>query len=297
MPVFVAEAGKLRALSSQLFRYEKDLQKLVEDNLMAALEMHFIASEYPTAGGRIDTLAVDVNGAPVIIEYKRDRNGSAINQALFYLQWLTAQKEEFFRMLMIMKLGKSVADSIRLDWKNPRVICIAESFSRFDMATAEMVKVRMELFRYRQYESRIFTLDPVTTADTYHPSQEFTPVGHDANQAACDVLKAQSNASVAIQGLFDDLRERILCIDDRIIEKTNRKGAIYAISKHFAEMQIKKNQLVIDLRPIDYADPKGKVERIGVGYKITMNRRIVLAEAGDLDYVFEIIRQSYQDVL
>jgi RecB family endonuclease NucS len=63
---------------------EKNLQKLVEDNLMEC--------STPLSGirVRVDTLAVDVNGAPVIIEYKRNKKDSAINQALSYLKWLKA---------------------------------------------------------------------------------------------------------------------------------------------------------------------------------------------------------------
>ncbi len=68
MPLFKEEKGKLKKLKSLSIAKEKHLQKLVEDNLFEALDMHFLASEYQTTfGGRIDTLAVDVNGAPVII--------------------------------------------------------------------------------------------------------------------------------------------------------------------------------------------------------------------------------------
>jgi hypothetical protein len=39
-------------------------------------------------GGRIDTLGLDDDDNPVIVEYKRDRSESVINQGLFYLAWL-----------------------------------------------------------------------------------------------------------------------------------------------------------------------------------------------------------------
>jgi RecB family endonuclease NucS len=48
---------------------------IVEENLREMLDMHLLATEYPTTtGGRIDTLAVDASGAPVIIEYKLSQN-------------------------------------------------------------------------------------------------------------------------------------------------------------------------------------------------------------------------------
>lgn len=293
MPVFISREGQLRTLSTLPCRYEKDLQKLIEENLMTVLEMHYLDSQYPTSNrGKIDTLAVDVNGAPVIIEYKRDRNNNVINQALSYLKWLKAQKPEFFRMLMLTKLDPEVFDRIRLDWNNPRIVCIAESFSRFDMDTAEVVPLRIELYRYCQYEESIFKFEPVMMGER---GEETIPVRGD--KSVFDVMKMQSHANALVQNLFDKLRERILSLDEHIIEKTGKKGVAYAISKHFCEIQIKTDMLVIDLRPVDYFDPREMVERIGVGYTITMNRRIRLKKQKDMDYVFSLIEQSYQNIL
>jgi hypothetical protein len=59
-------------------------------------------------------------------------------------------------MLMIKKLGEKVAKSIAIDWKNPRVICIAESYSKFDIDTAEIIPIKIELLKYRFYQDDIF---------------------------------------------------------------------------------------------------------------------------------------------
>ena len=69
MPIFREENGKLQKLKVIPLAKEKSLQVLIEQNLWEVLEMHLLASEYATTfGGRIDTLAVDFTGAPVIIE-------------------------------------------------------------------------------------------------------------------------------------------------------------------------------------------------------------------------------------
>jgi RecB family endonuclease NucS len=65
---------------------EKSVQLLFEKNLEALLGVRFLASEFKTThGGRIDTLGLDENGSPVILEYKRATNENVINQGLFYL--------------------------------------------------------------------------------------------------------------------------------------------------------------------------------------------------------------------
>jgi RecB family endonuclease NucS len=97
MPLFRIAEGRLRQISLTQAKKERDIQRLIEENLWEALEVHFIESEYrTTSGGRMDTLGVDGNGAPTIIEYKRDQNDNVINQGLSYLRWLTTQKVEVF---------------------------------------------------------------------------------------------------------------------------------------------------------------------------------------------------------
>lgn len=86
MPIFKVTAGKLKKLNISPRDKEKALQQLLEANLMEVLELRLLATEYVTTlGGRIDTLAVDTDGAPVIIEYKGNKNACVINQALSYL--------------------------------------------------------------------------------------------------------------------------------------------------------------------------------------------------------------------
>ena len=77
---------------------EKSLQLMFEANLDALLGVRFLASEHSTGpihGGRIDTLGLDEDNSPVIIEYKRSVNENVINQGLFYLDWLLDHRKEF----------------------------------------------------------------------------------------------------------------------------------------------------------------------------------------------------------
>lgn len=297
MPIFKDTSGALKKLNTLPLDKEKNLQKLVEDNLMEVLELHFLATEYVTTfGGRIDTLAVDANGAPVIIEYKRNKNDNVINQALSYLKWLKAQKSEFFQMLMINKLGQAVAESIKLDWNNPRVICIAESYSKFDVDTVEVVPLRIELFKYRYYEQDIFGLESLTVPEA---------VSH-ATPASIDVVTQKPSSSVAllrekgteaIRTLFDALQEQIINLDEGIEEKATSLYVAYRAAKNFAEVHIGKNQLKIFLRPIDYDDPRKLVDKIPDGYNWTMDRRVYLESVADIEYVVGLIEQSYKNVL
>ena len=284
-------------LKSHPARVEKDIQKLMEANLIEVLDMHFLASEYVTTeGGRIDTLAVDVTGAPVIIEYKRNKNDNVINQALSYLRWLKAQKVEFFEMLVMKNLTPELVKSLKIDWKNPRVICIAESYSKFDIDTVEVIPMRIELFKYRYYEEEIFSLEPLNVSEKTSATsgkEVISPV--EATDYTFEALLPK--ASEKIKDLFLNLRSRIFEIDENITEKATALYVGYRVAKNFAEIYIGKSQIKIQLRSLDYKDPKGMVEKIPEGYQWTLDRRVYLKEEEDLEYVLGLIVQSYQDVL
>lgn len=297
MPLFSKKEDVLTLVNARQAESEKSVQHLIEQNLKAVLDMHLLASEYRTQGGRIDTLAVDSQGAPTIIEYKRKRDDNVINQSLSYLKWLTGQRPEFFELLMQKQLPEEVMKNIRLDWQHPRVICIAESFSKFDIDTVEMVPLRIELLKYRLYEGGLLSLDPVHGEKPCNTRNTVSPGAGDPDLAVIEAMKEQSQATHLIRTLFDELREKILALDQYIVEKAGKRSIAYRLSKNFAEVLIRKDRLVISLRPIIYNDPKGMVKEIAEGYTVTMNRRITLTSPGDLDYVCGIIEQSYKNVL
>ena len=300
MPIFNVKEGKLKKLNILSLDKERNLQRLLEANLMEALELRFLETEYvTTSGGRIDTLAVDANGAPVIIEYKRNKNDNVINQSLSYLKWLKTQKQAFFEKMMEDKLGKEAADGIKLDWHNPRVICIAESYSKFDTDTVEVIPLRIELYRYRYYEGDIFSLEPVNISEKPTYAVADISVGieqsQDVSEPSIESLCAKATSS--IKSLFDEFRERVQAIDEAISVKPTQLYVAFRLAGNFAEVHIGKNQLKIHLRPIEYDDPKHKVEKIPAGYNWTMDRRIYLNSPEDLDYVIGIVEQSYKNVL
>jgi RecB family endonuclease NucS len=84
--VFRFNGDNVTELEKSSLAVEKALQTLIEKNLEVFFGVRFLVSEYSTGkkhGGRIDTLGIDENGCPIIIEYKRAINENVINQGLF----------------------------------------------------------------------------------------------------------------------------------------------------------------------------------------------------------------------
>jgi len=87
MALFKILGNKVVKLLTNEMSLERKLQKLFEENLKDILNIVFLSSEYSTSfGGRIDTLGIDKNGSPVIIEYKKRSDDNVINQGLSYLR-------------------------------------------------------------------------------------------------------------------------------------------------------------------------------------------------------------------
>ena len=301
MPIFQIEGRKLKKLNLIPVDKEKTLQKLVEENLNEVLDMVFLASEYTTTfGQRIDTLAVDANGAPVIIEYKRNQNDNVINQALSYLKWLKSQQPGFFEKLIQDNMGDDACKIAPVDWRNPRVICIAESFSKFDKDTAEVVPLRIELMQYRYYDNSVFSLEPVVTGQDLKPYVASIPKAFDKSEAvekSPSVDALLEKASSETRNLFAEFRERVLAIDDSIEEKATKLYVAYRRSKIFTDVLINKNGLKILLRPTRYEDPKNLVEQVPETFNWTLDRRVDLKDMSGMDDVLALVEQSYKDVL
>src|SRR5690242_20102377 len=95
LKLFRMSSAGVSELESTPLPLERSLQSLFERNLDGLLGIRFLASEYRTTNGRIDTLGMDENFCPVIIEYKRSSNENVINQGLFYLDWLMDHRRDF----------------------------------------------------------------------------------------------------------------------------------------------------------------------------------------------------------
>ncbi len=154
MALFKIKNSNVTKLSTIDLEKEKSIQTLFEQNLLTILNVNFLATEYSTGwGGRIDTLGIDKSGSPVIIEYKRNQNDNVINQGLSYLRWLLDHKADFEILCRNNKI------SIEIDWTSTSVICVAESYNKFDLDTVEILPIKIELLRYRIYEDNILMVE------------------------------------------------------------------------------------------------------------------------------------------
>lgn len=167
---------------------ERSLQTLIEQNLSTFLGVTFLASEFPTGpehGGRMDTLGLDENKCPVIIEYKRSTNMNVINQGLFYLDWLVTHRGDF-EMLVLKTLGVEAAQAV--EWSSPRLICNAGDFNKFDAHAIKQMNRNIDLIRYVKFGEDHVLLEQINAAvapvsGVFGPPSSKTPAGRSKHTA------------------------------------------------------------------------------------------------------------------
>ena len=163
LKLFRVSSSGVLPLSGGAVALEKSLQDIFEKNLEALLGVRFLASEFITEGGRMDSLGIDENGSPVIVEYKRSTNENVINQGLFYLNWLMGHRKDF-EWLVLNRFGMDEVKKI--DWSGPRLICIAGDFTRYDEHAVRQMNRNIDLIRYKKFEGDLLVLEQLTTTVT-----------------------------------------------------------------------------------------------------------------------------------
>ncbi|MFE4613230.1 transporter [Streptomyces niveus] len=163
LKLFHTTKSGVTEVAPRLAEVEADVQGLVEAHMETLLDVRFLASEYgtgPVHGGRVDSLGLDENGAPVIVEYKRGVDAGVINQGLFYLSWLVDHRVEF-EHLVRDRLGAMAASQVL--WSGPRLICVAGDFTRYDVHAVREHRRSIDLVRYRLFGSDLLGLETVAS--------------------------------------------------------------------------------------------------------------------------------------
>jgi len=300
MALFKITGSTVKKIIAKDLDLEKNLQSLFEQNLDEVLNISFLAHEYSTSfGGRIDTLGIDKNGSPCIIEYKKNQNDNVINQGLSYLKWLLDHKEKLEILCQNNKIN------IEIDWDSPRVICIAENYSKFDLDTADILPINIELLRYRIYDENILYLEPenyqkvkISTSGIIKKAKS-QKTKDNPLQKVYSIDDHLAGINKETLDLFQDLREKILTLDKNIIEEAKAKYIAYKTSTNFVDVVVKQYGLKIflNVKSGQLNDPQKLARDLTkpkpIGHWGNGDYEVKIESLNEVDVVFALIKQSY----
>jgi predicted transport protein len=307
--LFHLQSGRAFELQGDASDLEKPLQTLIESNLDTLLGIRFLATEYSTGkthAGRIDSLGLDENNCPVILEYKRSVGENVINQGLFYLDWLMDHQAEF-KLLVMDKLGKPAADAI--DWTAPRLVCIAADFTKYDGHAVQQINRNIELTRYRRFGEELLLLEQAnaTSANSGRASVAKTAKALKSPPAEASAAKpVTGDRSFAewlpllpphLNELMASLEGHVLSLGDDVQRKELKLYVAFKRLKNFATVVPQKARLLLYLH-VDPAQvlplPSNGRDVRQQGHWGTGDLELSLASQSDLDAAKPLILLAYE---
>lgn len=296
MPIYNINPPNVSQLSLKEDGFGKEfaLRDFFADNLEKLLGVKFLVKEYQIAPGvQIDTLGLDEDNFPVIIEYKWKENQEIFVQGLHYLRWLRENKKHF-NLLVKSKLGEDV----EVNWARPRVILIAQGFSSY-IKSAVQEHTNVELKSYALYEGNILHIE-----NEYSPFREKTRTTVEKTETDETENPTEYNldyhlniTSPEMQKVFQELRKRLLELPSVEEISEQKSGVTYRTIKSFTRLEFRGTWISVLVR-----DPSYPEDTLGLVKDVTTHKwgykgQIKFTPESDLDYVFSIIKDSYSSTL
>jgi predicted transport protein len=285
---------------------EKSLQTLIETHLDVFLGIRFLATEHSTGkthAGRIDTLGIDENGCPCIIEYKRAGNQNVINQGLYYLDWLMDHKAEF-QLLVLKTLGQEAADEI--EWASPRLVCIAGDFTKYDAHAVQQMNRNIELIRYVRYGEEFLLFDLVNVSQAIPSEEEVAsskPEKTVPRSSGKEVANQLAEAPPELVDLFEELKSTCLSFGDDVQFKPLKLYFAFRRIKNFLCVSLRggtsgsRNELLcwVKVDPDSIQLEKGFTRDVrNIGHHGTGDLEITIHSSADIAKALPLLRSSYE---
>jgi len=155
------KGGSVARISPQEHRIkEESIHRTIEENLTAFFsDMIFVAHKPRIGGKEFDTLALQKGtNAPVIVEYKREKDRSVVEQVSLYYVKLKNNKSD---VMILLQRQDAIEDLGEVDFENPQIIVVAKEFTPEQREILALMSGYLRLFRYQLYEGGLISLEEV----------------------------------------------------------------------------------------------------------------------------------------
>lgn len=298
MPLFKIEKAKLIPIRSMPFTREKEIQTLTENSLDELFNLKFISSEFSLRKFRIDTLAFDSEtNAFVIIEYKKDKNFSVIDQGYAYLSLMLNNKADF--ILEYNENRKSTLRRHDVDWSQSRVVFIAPQFTPFQKESINFRDLPIELWEIKRYSNEMVLYERIATEKAVESIKTISKNEKEIS-AVTKEIKVYTEDNM-LDGIPDNIKDAYFNIKD-IIEQldgdlhtkiTKTMICYYSDGKGLIWINPRKTNIKIHLRKGKYKDKYRKIQHKDTwgGYPV------IELKVNDIDYSYlkDIFQQAYNN--
>lgn len=314
MKLFKLNKTNLNEVEQIPFKLEKDIQSLVEVNVESVFNLKFIQSELSVDKYRIDTLCFDEeNNSFVIIEYKKGKSYSVIDQGYTYLQLLLNNKSDF--LLVLSQHFNKVLRMEDVDWSQSRIIFVSPSFNSYQKDSVNFKGLPFELWEIKRYSNDTVVLNEhrsnsKESIETLNPTSNSTisQVSKEVKVYTEDEHTSKMNNTILESWI--ELKEELLELGGvEFIPKRHYIGLNFE-GTNVCYINFRKSHILIDilggtiypdksksrnfLTLEDHKNITSKRSRILNSGGNQISYRIKFDSNSDIDYVMLLIKQSYK---
>lgn len=299
MALYINQTGKLKEVKEKPFKLEKDIQKVFEANLSGIMGLELVKSEFAIKNKRIDTLAYDTQAcAFIIIEYKRDKNISVVDQGFTYLSLMLENKADF-----IVEYNESLKRNLKredVDWSQTRVAFVSTSFTENQILASNFKDIAIELWEVKQYENDTIAINPIKKSPSAESIKPLTQQNQSLKKVSEEikVYTEQDHidkASEATFELYEKFKAAIMNLADGVSVIPLKywlnfdKGSATLISM---EIQKKKLNITINKKVGQLDDPKSLARDVSkIGHYGKGDYQVQVEDDVNLEYIMSLVKQ------
>ena len=290
MILYNNNSNKLIQVKENPFKLERDIQNIFENNLQDVMGLQIVKSEFTIKNKRIDTLAYDKqNNAFIIIEYKRDKNYSVVDQGLTYLNLMLQNKAEF--ILTYNETLKDVLHSKDVDWSQSRVAFVSPSFTENQISASDFKDFGIELWEVKQFENNIISINSIKKSSS---AQSIKPLLENSEKLkeVKENIKVYTeedhfkNASDSTVELYEKFKMSIINLADNIEILPQKYYIAFKKGSNISDVEIQKKSLKIFINTkigmLD--DPKGLAKDVSnIGHRGNGDFQIQIENDNDIE--------------
>ena len=299
MTLYANSYGTLKEVGEKAFKLERDIQTLFEMNLGEVMSLILVRSEFSIKNRRIDTLAFDeATNAFIIIEYKRDKSISVIDQGFTYLGLMLENKADF-----IVEYNEKLKRNLKrddVDWSQTRVVFVSPAFTDFQIEATNFKDIAIELWEVKQYSNGTVAIHELKKSKSAESIKPLAQKNKELKQVVDQIQvytedQHLAEASPEIVELYEKFRNSILNLSDGIELVPQKLYLAFKKDKSniaCLEFQKKRIKIWIGAKAGMLDDPKGiAIDVSSTGHYGTGDYELRIDSDADLEYIMSLIKQ------
>ena len=299
MNLYKIHSNDISAVKEKPFKLEKEIQSLFESNLNELMNLQLVKSEFSIKNKRIDTLAYDKqSNAFIIIEYKRSKNISVVDQGFTYLSLMLENKADF-----IVEYNETLKQNLKrtdVDWSQTRVVFVSTGFTDNQKTATNFKDIAIELWEVKRYENNIISVNQIKKSKSAESIKPITASNTQLEAVTREIVVYTeedhlANKSDSIVELYEVFRDAIINLGDDIELVPKKLYLAFKKGKNIVDIVVLKNKirLFINMPFNELDDAKGLAKDMtNKGHWGNGDCEIEINNSDHLEYILSLIKQA-----